>query len=161
LPRLLKAYTTSGICEDVRLVMTGTPSVAMRLEIEALHLGKYVHFVGTKDNEDLASLYRGALALAFPSLYEGFGLPPLEAMSCGTPVVSSNVCSLPEVVGDAGILVDPLDVEAMAGSMRALAESSQLRADLRKKGLLRSQEFTWKKTACKTEEVLRLALSVS
>jgi glycosyltransferase involved in cell wall biosynthesis len=161
LPRLLKAYATSGICDDVRLVMTGTPSIALHAEVEALHLGKYVHFVGTKDNHDLARFYRGALGFVFPSLYEGFGLPPLEAMSCGTPVLTSNVCSLPEVVGDAGILVDPLDVEAMAGSMRTLAENSELRTALRKKGLLRSQEFTWEKTARKTQEVLRAALSVS
>jgi glycosyltransferase involved in cell wall biosynthesis len=101
------------------------------------------------------------VAFVFPSLYEGFGLPPLEAMACGTPVLTSNVCSLPEVVGKAGVLVDPLDVEAIAHGIRSLVENSELRADLQQSGLLRAQEFSWSQTALKTAEVLRQALATN
>jgi glycosyltransferase involved in cell wall biosynthesis len=159
LPRLLKAYGISGVREDVRLVLTGKPSPELAAEIRHLNLGKSVKFLGTVNNENLAELYRGALAFVFPSLYEGFGLPPLEAMACGTPVLTSNVCSLPEVIGKAGVLIDPLDVESIADGIRSLVESSDMRADLRQSGLRRAQEFSWNETARKTSEVLRLALA--
>jgi glycosyltransferase involved in cell wall biosynthesis len=139
--------------------MTGTPSPALRAEIDDSHLGTSVQFLGTVNNENLAKLYRGALGFVFPSLYEGFGLPPLEAMACGTPVLTSNVCSLPEVVGKAGVLVDPLNVEAIADGIRSLVENAAMRADLRQSGLLRAREFSWNQTAQKTAEVLRQALA--
>lgn len=161
LPRLLRAYGISGICKDVKLVMSGVPSPALKEEIEELRLGMSVQFVGTATNEGLAQLYRGSVGFVFPSLYEGFGLPPLEAMACGAPVLTSNVCSLPEVVGGAGILVDPLDVEEIACGIRTLVENSQLRAKLRESGLRRAQEFSWNETARRTEEVLRKALATN
>jgi glycosyltransferase involved in cell wall biosynthesis len=95
----------------------------------------------------------------FPSLYEGFGLPPLEAMACGAPVLVSNVCSLPEVVGDAGLLVDPKDIGAIAENMRILVHSEETQKTLRAQGLLRAKRFTWLETARKTMEVLQSALS--
>ena len=159
--RLLKAYGISGVRRDVRLVMTGTPSPALRAEMDDSNLGTSVQFLGTVNNENLAKLYRGALGFVFPSLYEGFGLPPLEAMACGTPVLTSNVCSLPEVVGKAGVLVNPLNVEAIADGIRSLVENSDMRADLRQSGLLRAQEFSWNQTARKTAEVLRQALATN
>jgi glycosyltransferase involved in cell wall biosynthesis len=159
LPRLLRAYAASGICDDVRLVMTGAPSRELIATIDELRVGANIHFVGTADNEDLAQLYRGARGFVFPSLYEGFGLPPLEAMACGAPVLTSNVCSLPEVVGDAGILVDPLNVDGIAHGIRTLVENSDMRMKLRQKGLLRAKEFSWNETARKTEQVLRMALA--
>jgi glycosyltransferase involved in cell wall biosynthesis len=159
LPRLLRAYKVSGICDAVRLVMTGTPSRELRTTIDELRVGDNLHFVGTANNEDLAQLYRGALGLVFPSLYEGFGLPPLEAMACGTPVLTSNVCSLPEVVGDAGILVDPLNVEEIAHGIRTVVEDTDKRMKLRQMGLLRAKKFSWNETARRTEQVLRMALA--
>ena len=118
-----------------------------------------MQFVGTPNNERLAELYRGALGFVFPSLYEGFGLPPLEAMACGAPVMTSNVCSLPEVVGDAAILIDPLDVEEIAHGIRTLAENSDMRARMREKGLTRAKSFSWPETVRKTAEVLRSVVS--
>jgi len=160
LTRLLRAYAISGIHQDVRLVMTGTPSRDLKATAQELHLNGNVNFVGTANNEDLAQLYRGALGFVFPSLYEGFGLPPLEAMACGVPVLTSNVCSLPEVVGDAAVLVDPLDVQAIADGLRTLMHNSDLRVALRQRGLLRAREFSWPETARKTGDVLRKALSL-
>src|SRR6266404_606393 len=161
LPQLLQAYAISGICKDIRLVMTGIPSRELTASVDELSLNGNVHFVGTANNEDLARLYRGALGFVFPSLYEGFGLPPLEAMACGVSVLASNVCSFPEVVGDAGILVDPLDIEEIAFGIRTLAENTNIREKLRQKGLLRAKEFSWNETARKTGEVLRIALAMS
>ena len=157
LSRLLKAYGISGISGDVRLIMTGKASAALREMIREARLEGRIEFVESANNEELACLYRGALAFVFPSLYEGFGLPPLEAMACGIPVLTSNVCSLPEVVGDAGVLVDPLDVEAIADGMRRLVGDSDLRAGLRQKGLLRAKRFSWGETAQRTREVLNMA----
>jgi alpha-1,3-rhamnosyl/mannosyltransferase len=107
---------------------------------------------------DLPALYSGARLLVRPVLYEGFGLPPLEAMACGTPVVCSDVASLPEVVGDAAITVDPTDAEALAGAMHRVLSDRDLHEDLRRRGLDRAAGFTWERTARQTlavyEEVL-------
>jgi len=158
LARLLKAFAISRIANDVRLVMTGKPSPFLQPIVDNLHLQERVAFVDSSKNEELACIYRGALALVFPSLYEGFGLPPLEAMACGIPVITSNICSLPEVVGDAGILVNPRDLEALADALRQVVEDSGLRAELRRKGLLRAREFTWEQTAEKTKMVIQMAI---
>ncbi|MFQ5611932.1 MAG: glycosyltransferase family 4 protein [Anaerolineae bacterium] len=96
---------------------------------------------------DLPALYRGAAMLAYPSLYEGFGLPPLEAMACGTPAIVSNTTSLPEVVGQAALRVNPTDVEGIAGAMARLLDDAPLRRRLRESGLERAREFTWTRTA--------------
>lgn len=161
LTRLLKAYVAARIYRDVRLIMTGTLTEELSAEITAAGIAGKVAFAGVTNNEDLARLYRGAVALVFPSLYEGFGLPPLEAMACGAPVLTSNVCSLPEVVGDAGMLVDPRDVHAIADSMRAIVYNENRRRTLREQGLLRAKRFSWQETARKTSEVLRCALAMS
>lgn len=106
-----------------------------------------VQFVGHLPEEDLPAMYSAATAFAFPSLYEGFGLPPLEAMACGTPVVVSKTSSLPEVVGDAGLQVDPQDAEALAAALELLLLDEPLRADIRARGLERAASFTWKASA--------------
>jgi alpha-1,3-rhamnosyl/mannosyltransferase len=93
------------------------------------------------------ALLAGARVFVYPSLYEGFGLPPLEAMACGTPVITSNVSALPETVGDAALLIDPLDVDALADAIRRLWDDEGLRADLRARGLMRAREFSWERTA--------------
>ena len=95
--------------------------------------------------------------MVYPSLYEGFGLPPLEAMASGTPVVASNQASLPEVVGDAGVQVDPLDVEAIADGVFRVISDSMLRNELQRKGLARAKQFSWDETARRTWDVLSAA----
>ena len=158
LPRLLEAYVISGVQNDVRLVLAGKPDESLCAEIHRLGLDDFVAFSGPSSNEDLAALYRGALAFLFPSLYEGFGLPPFEFMACGTPVLSSNVCALPEIIGDAGLLVDPREVEAIADGIRRLVGNSSLRTELKQRGLARVERFTWSETARKTQEILEIAL---
>jgi glycosyltransferase involved in cell wall biosynthesis len=106
-------------------------------------------------NEELVYLYNAAKLFVFPSFYEGFGLPPLEAMACGTPVIASNVSSLPEVVGDAGILVDPNDVEALTVAMWRVLSDENLQREMRDKGLKRAATFSWKRAAQETLAVYR------
>jgi glycosyltransferase involved in cell wall biosynthesis len=117
--------------------------------------------LGFVDDADLPPLLSGALALAFPSLYEGFGLPALEAMACGTPVLTSTTSSMPAVVGDAGLLVDPLDVNAISAGLIRLVRDDALRADLRQRGLARAATFTWERAARETLAVLRAAVATT
>jgi glycosyltransferase involved in cell wall biosynthesis len=102
---------------------------------------------GYIDEADKGALYAGALALVFPTLYEGFGFPVIEAMHCGTPVIASNTSSLPELTGDAGLLVDPLDVDAIAAAMSQLATDESLRAGLRERGYKQAARFNWETAA--------------
>ena len=115
--------------------------------LTALGLEDDVVLTGYVDDVDLPALYSGASAFAFPSLYEGFGLPPLEAMACGTPVVTSNTSSLPEVVGEAGIMVDPHDVQSLADALERVLTDPALASTLRERGLERARRFTWERAA--------------
>ena len=119
---------------------------------------EWVRFIGWVAEEDKPALYRGAVAFLFPSRYEGFGLPPLEAMACGTPVVGSDAASLPEVVGDAGVLVDPDDAEGMAGALIQLVEDSAFHAELRRRALAQAARFSWERTARDTLRAYRETL---
>jgi len=157
LPRLLNAYCASGLRHQVRLILTGHPDERLSGFIRSLGLNGEIVFAGSCADAELSALYRGALALMYPSLYEGFGLPPLEAMACGTPVLTSNVCSIPEVVGDAAVMVNPLDVEEIANGIKRLVEDSDLRSQLQEKGLCRAKNFDWGDTARRTSEVLKIA----
>jgi len=116
-----------------------------------------VELSGTVAEGDLPALYRGAAVLCMPSLFEGFGLPVLEAMASGIPVLASTVTSLPEVAQDAALLVDPLDVGAMAAGLRCLVEDGDLRARLVARGLARSKVFSWDATAIRVQAVLSAA----
>ncbi len=116
---------------------------ALYREAHSLQAGGSVVFTDFVPENDLSELYRHARLFVFPSLYEGFGLPPLEAMACGVPVVTSNAASLPEVVGDAAIQVEPLDVQGMADAMRTVLTDKMLWEDLKHKGLKRAQHFSW------------------
>lgn len=113
---------------------------------------RFLDYVGEADKP---ALYSAATALAYPSFYEGFGLPPLEAMACGTPVVASHATSLGEVVGDAGILVDPHDITALADGLREVRDDGALRAELSRRGMERAKMFTWEKSAEKLDELFR------
>jgi len=121
--------------------------------VEQLSSKNHLRFAGRVDNEDLVALYQGAEALVMPSLYEGFGLPVLEAMACGCPVITSNVSSLPEIAGDAALLVDPRNDEAIVQAMRELAGNPGLRQRLVEKGFRRAAEFSWDRTAAETARV--------
>jgi len=117
-------------------------------------LSNYVTIADYVQRDDLPALYSGALAMVFPSLYEGFGLPPLEAMSCGTPVIASTASSIPEVVGDAGILLDPNDTRAWFRTVQRLTQDPALRQALSNKGLARASQFTWQRCARETLALL-------
>jgi alpha-1,3-rhamnosyl/mannosyltransferase len=116
-----------------------------------------LRLTGYVDASVLPYLYGGARLLAYPSIYEGFGLPPLEAMACGVPVIASNLSSLPEVVGDAGLLVDPADERAIAEAMRTLLEDPERASALARAGLERARGFSWRRCAEETLAVYRQA----
>lgn len=158
LPRLLHAYSVSGMHKDVRLVLSGAADKEILAHVERLGLLRAVVFTELTSNQELAEAYRGAIGFLFPSLYEGFGLPPLEALACGIPVLTSDVCSLPDVVGDAAILVNPENTEEIAEGIRRIVCDSELRLQLREKGLRRSKLFSWHNTARKTSEIIQIAL---
>lgn len=152
--RLLDAYTAiRSRHPGLSLVIVGkrqwrTPHIDTTAE--GLERDGQVRVTGYLDDADLPALYSAAEVFIFPSLYEGFGLPPLEAMACGTPVVSSWSSSLPEVVGDAAILVDPLDVTAIAAGIERVLLNRVEAAELRAHGLARARQFTWERTARET-----------
>ena len=129
--------------------------------VKEFHLENQVIFTGYVDESDAAPLLCGARMFVFPSLYEGFGIPPLEAMACGTPVIVSDCASLPEVVGDAGLLVPPMDIEKLAESMNRLLKDDQLHTALREAGLKRAGRFTWKASAEKLVQIYRMMRSDS
>ncbi len=118
-----------------------------------------VILTGYVADEDLPALYRAARAFVYPSLFEGFGLPPLEAMACGTPVVTSDVSSLPEVAGDAALLIDPNDEQALANALVEITRDERLRAELREKGIAQAKKFAWRDVAEKTLTLYREAYS--
>ena len=120
-----------------------------------------VVLTGYLPDEELSAVYSGASAFVYPSLYEGFGLPPLEAMQCGVPVITSSTSSLPEVVGSAAVTVDPSDEEALAAAMRRVLNDRDLAADLSRRGLERSRGFSWARTAERTVSAYRAMLEAS
>jgi glycosyltransferase involved in cell wall biosynthesis len=158
LPRLLTAFAISKVLNEVRLILAGRYCLSIESEIERLGLQGKVTARRCDSDEELASLYRGARALVFPSLYEGFGLPVLEAMACGTPVLASNVTAVPEVAGDAALLVDPTDVRAIAEGIERIVQDEELRSSLREKGIRRASLYSWDETARRTWEVLQSAM---
>jgi glycosyltransferase involved in cell wall biosynthesis len=153
LARVIEAY--AGIRRDLRdecsLVLICSKQevrVALSQELSRKGLGAIV--VGNLADSDLRWLYGLAQVFVFPSLQEGFGLPPLEALTCGTPVITSNTSSLPEVVGDAALLVPPTEVKAIVDALTQVLTSSTLADELRARGLERSKMFTWERTARET-----------
>ncbi len=162
LPRLVKAY--SGLRKNRRagnlpkLVLVGKCAWLYDETLRALQeaaMNDSVILTGYVPESDLPALYSGSIFFVYPSYFEGFGLPPLEAMKCGTPVITGNRTSLPEVVGDAGILIDPFDVDAIAAAIERLVDDSDLRELLRVKGLARARLFDWRQTAQRTLDVYK------
>ncbi len=161
-PTLLRALHQLQQCykEDIRLVLAGGKGWLFEdafAVVEDLKLDERVHFLGRVSSDDLLYLYNAAELLAHPAFYEGFGLPPLEAMACGLPVVVSNVASLPEVVGDAGLLIDPHNVDELTVSMWRLLNNSDLWKEMREKGLRQASRFSWERAARETLDIYRLA----
>lgn len=158
LERLIEAF--DRVCrqgfDHLRLVIIGDQISKLQGLRRAVHrhkLHKRVRFLGFVPPETLAVLYRLASVFAFPSLYEGFGLPPLEAMASGTPVLSSNVSSLPEVLGDAALLVDPYSPEAIADGLVQLLTDEALRQTLRARGLAKARQYSWADSVRRVHEV--------
>jgi glycosyltransferase involved in cell wall biosynthesis len=146
--------------QKVKLLKVGLPNdVGVRgkllKHIESLNLQKDVIFTGYVSESELAKIYNAVDLFVFPSLYEGFGIPPLEAMACGTPVITSNTSSLPEVVGEAAITVDPYDVNKFAEEMYEALTNEGLREDMIKKGLERSKVFSWDNSAKRTLKIYK------
>jgi glycosyltransferase involved in cell wall biosynthesis len=152
LERLIKAFALlrEKGHDDLQLLLIGDDVSrygALRRAVERTGLRQDVRFFGFVPPSTLAALYRMASVFAFPSLYEGFGLPPLEAMSCGTPVVTSRISALPEVVGDAAVLVDPYSVEDIALGISRVLDDDELRGRLVEQGLARAETFSWGRSA--------------
>jgi glycosyltransferase involved in cell wall biosynthesis len=158
LGRLIEAFhlvRRRGL-EHLKLVLIGdeiSKYAALRRAVHHHQLHKYVRFLGYMPEETLAVMYRLAAVFVFPSLYEGFGLPPLEAMASGTPVVTSNLSSLPEVAGDAALLADPYDPGAIADAIYTVLTDPSIRRDLRSKGLVRARQFSWEASARRVHEI--------
>lgn len=154
---LIKVFNrVHKLMPDVKLVIAGKKGWHYENLFDTVrHLGleKFVIFTGYIDDDEAPYLYSAADVYTFPSIYEGFGLPPLEAMSCGTPVVASNTSSIPEVVGDAGILLNPTDVESWVKALLRLLRDDNERKEMSAKSLARAKQFSWTKTARKTVEV--------
>jgi glycosyltransferase involved in cell wall biosynthesis len=165
IPRLLHAFAQVRRARpEVQLVMAGQLGWKHRAiwqAIESLGLADAVQWLGYVPGCDLPALYSLATVLAFPSLYEGFGLPVIEAMACGTPVLTSQCSALSEVAGDAGLLIDPLKVEAIAAGLIRLLNDAALRDELRARGLRRAAEFSWARAAEETVEVYDEVRAVS
>jgi len=167
LVRLIEAWSKSQIDTSAhqhiasrrsQLILAGREDpryFQARQRAQELGLEEGVRFLGDVGEADLPALYSGAIAFVFPSLYEGFGLPVLEAMACGVAVACSRSSSLPEIVGEAALTFNPTDVEALAAALHRLLSDSELRADLRQRGLERAQHFTWSETARRTLDVYR------
>jgi glycosyltransferase involved in cell wall biosynthesis len=171
LTRLVEAFHTIKTAEvsrsasavsDLKLVIAGQRGWLYHdifTRVQQLGLESQVIFPGYIDEADKPALLSGALAYVFPSLYEGFGLPVLEAMACGTPVLTSNISSLPEVAGNAALLVDPLDSAAIAGGLTRLITEADLRRELVERGYRQIQKFSWRQAAAQVMEIIEKAVN--
>lgn len=164
LPTLIRAFhhLLQKYRVDAMLAVAGEKGWLYKEEfrlVDEFNLHDDVRFLGRVPLRDLPYLYNAACVHVHPSYYEGFGLTPLEAMACGTPTVVSNVSSLPEVVGDAGLLVSPDEVEELAVAIWRVLDDSELHQTLREKGLKRAQQFSWRKAARQHLDVYRRALN--
>lgn len=162
--RLIEAYkiVKDRYGSGHKLVLVGMKaraSKAVEDAIKGMSLEEDVIFTGWIPVEDIPILYKGAAVFVFPSLFEGFGIPPIEAMTCGTPVAVSNTTSLPEVVGDAGMFFDPLDIEDIAAKIHTIIINQNIRDGLIKKGFEQAKKFSWDKTTRETLDVFNMVIS--
>ena len=165
IPALLEAYAQLVVQDPdtPALVIAGRRGWLYDRVIEVydrLDLGSRVIWLEEFGWADLPAIYNGASLFCLPSNYEGFGLPPLEAMACGTPVIVSDRASLPEVVGDAGVVIDPADIDALCAAMRQILSDQDFADDLRQRGLARAQSFSWRRAALETLVVYDSVLDI-
>lgn len=157
--RAIAAFAALPNHSDYEFWLAGPPDQRqlplLQAQVEDLKLTNQIRFLDYVGYDELPRLINQAIGLVFPSLWEGFGLPALEAMACGTPVITSNLSSLPEVTGDAALLIDPYDVNAIAHAMHDLVTDVNLRAQLRTASLARARQFSWAETGQATTEVLQ------
>jgi len=163
---LLQAFRELIVQEkikDLNLVLVGTKGWKYQEIIDFIdsnpEITSRVFFTGYIDDNDLAAVYSGAMAFVYPSYYEGFGLPPLEAMQCGVPVICSNTSSLPEVVGDAGILIDPKKIEDLIQSIFRLCADDDLRKEVSDKSVAQANRYTWKSCVNKTISIYKYSVT--
>lgn len=152
--RLLRAFALAKIDPKIRLLFTGLPTEDLLDLIQKLGIESRIAFSGFMKESELSGLYTGAEGLLFPSLYEGFGLPVIEAMASGIPVLTSNTSSLPEVAGDAALLVNPESIDEIRVGIESLFYDNDLRAGLIAKGLERAKLFSWDMVAARVQKVL-------
>src|SRR5581483_7576294 len=158
---LLNAYSKIAADVSEHLVIVGKRGwyfETLFAQVNQFKLQERVHFADYVSDQDLPAVYNLATAFVFPSRYEGFGLTPLEALACGTLVISSNAASLPEVIGDAGILLKPNDVNGFAEAMRSFASNEARRTEYNARGILRAKLFSWQRAAVEMETVYQKAL---
>ena len=154
LVRLIEAYSSlRGLLPEVKLPQLVLAGKRGWLDSETFRaaernaLGNDLLFTGYVPEPDLAGLYSGAICFVYPSYFEGFGLPVVEAMQCGVPVIAGNLTSLPEIVGEAGLLFDPFDTQALVSALKHVLDDAEYRASLRAKGLAKAKQFNWRTTA--------------
>jgi len=159
LHRLIAAFAAIPNCKDYELWLAGSTDVrytpALRSQAEELNISDRIKFLDYVSYSELPKIINGAIALVFPSLWEGFGFPVLEAMACGTPVITSNLSSLPEVAGDAAILINPYNTSEITEAMHTIATDRELRDRLSAQSITRAKQFSWEKTGLATVEVLK------
>lgn len=159
LSRMIQAFAAIPNCQDYQFWIAGSADARftpeLQRQVKELGLEKQVRFLDYISYQQLPIIMNQALALVFTTLWEGFGLPVLEAMACGTPVITSNISSLPEVAGDAAILVNPYNVSEISAAMGSIIEEEQLRSHLSLLGKQRASQFSWQKTGAATQEVLQ------
>ena len=147
---------------DFRITIAGMKGWLYQGIFEALHQNKYknqIHFLDYVSDEQLPELYAKASVFVYPSFYEGFGLPPLEAMACGTPVISAKKASLPEVLGDAAFWIDPDEPESISEALKKVLLGEELSQNLIHKGFVQASKFQWNQTAVETLEIYKRCLT--
>jgi glycosyltransferase involved in cell wall biosynthesis len=160
LERLIRAYSETSLpASGVHLVLTGVTNSQLQIVARQCKVASFLHFSGRVDDESIVKLYRGARILAFVSLYEGFGLPILEAMAAGVPVITSSVSAMPEIAQDAALVVEPTSTDAIAHGLECLNFDEQLRSRLVRAGHLNARRFPWDATAASTWQIVRSVIN--
>lgn len=152
--RTVQAFARAGLPAELKLVFTGAPAPELSACIQRHGMEARIHFAGVVPDAQMPGLYSNAEALVFASLYEGFGLPVLEAMACGTPVITSNTTALSELAAHSALLVDPTSIEQIAAAMQRIVGDASLREGLRSKGLAQAARYSWESTATRVRRVL-------